>query len=303
MFIGAHRGFGCTDHDFYQPLRNIAGTPVENTYESVEKAFAHGAGYVEIDAVMSADDVLFILHNVVPKDHFFTPEIPAGLLNQMNFADIIRYKTGRLANGVIARLDDILKLVAEKAPASSPFAINIEIKGVQGSNQNFETNDYLKRLADAVKQSPLAESRVLFSSFSLQNIIAMSHLLPQAQYGMLFAERTEGRPIYADHQDDFRYRYLVFNAAEFKKMQDIWQAEADRAAKLSFVHPEIVTVTPDMMRVTGEAKMGMNAWALFEELTDARKALYRQVKAEATQQNVPFTVITDYIDELIAILT
>ena len=91
MFIAGHRGFGCTDHNFYQSIRDIQNLPVENTLESIEKAFKAGVKYIETDAVMSKDGVLFALHNVVPTDHFFGVEMPTRKLNELNFKDIAKY--------------------------------------------------------------------------------------------------------------------------------------------------------------------------------------------------------------------
>src|SRR6218665_2753794 len=116
LAIGGHRGLGCTDHDFYQKLRDIANLPVENTAESVQAAFVGRADYVEIDAVMSADGVLFTLHNVVVKDHFFGATFPSAPLNTLPFADIATFKTGRHANGRIAPLSEVLSVVAKHSP-------------------------------------------------------------------------------------------------------------------------------------------------------------------------------------------
>lgn len=61
FLLGGHRGFGCTDHPHFQTIRDIATLPAENTLESVEKAFANGAQFVEIDAVPTADGEIVVL--------------------------------------------------------------------------------------------------------------------------------------------------------------------------------------------------------------------------------------------------
>lgn len=296
--LGGHRGFGCTDHDFYQDKRDIASLPVENTLASIKAAFEAGADYVETDAVMSADGVIFALHNVVPKDHFFAADMPADLLNKMPFDAIGAYHAGRYQNGVLARMSDILDYIATIDPATLPWAVNIEIKGVQGSGQNYEENDYLKNLARLVEQSALPVERVLFSSFSLENIIRMSHLLPQAKYGMLFADQQDARGIYSNYRDNPRFQYLPFNADHADLVINIWQQEAQRDAKLEYAHPEIMTVTPDMVSYAAKRHLGLNVWALFEKPDQDRMAYYRNTALCADEKNVPFTAITDYIADM-----
>lgn len=295
LAVGGHRGFGCTDHDFYQAWRDIAALPVENTVESVKAAFAAGVDYVEIDAVMSADGEIFTLHNVVPADHFFGAA-PAGLLNTLPFADIARFKTGRHATGRVAPLPEMLALIHDISPATLPWDVNIEIKGVQGSGQPVETNDFIARLAAVVQASPLPVERVLFSSFALHNIAAMSHVLPEAQYGMLFGDKPDPRPIYTDRQDDPACQYLPYTGAYADRTMALWREGAARGVPLGYFHPEFASLTPDSVMLADRHAVGINSWALFEEMTPARHAAYMRLAEACQAEDVPLTVITDYID-------
>ncbi|MFN7113046.1 MAG: glycerophosphodiester phosphodiesterase [Alphaproteobacteria bacterium] len=294
--IGGHRGYGCTDHDFYQTRRDIAALPVENTAESVAAAFAAGADYVEIDAVMSADGVVFTLHNVVVADHFFGKTQPAAPLNTLPFKEITRFKTGRHVNGRIAPLSEIMALIARVSPKTLLWDVNIEIKGVQGANQPLETNDFIKRIAAVVKDSPVPAARVLFSSFALQNIIAMSRELPAAQYGMLFGDKPDARPIYADRRDDMTCQYLPYNAAALTAVMAAWQDSAAKGAVLGYAHPEFASLSPDTIMLAEGRGLGINSWALFEEMTPQRHGAYLQLAEACEAEGVPFSVITDYID-------
>jgi glycerophosphoryl diester phosphodiesterase len=303
--LGGHRGLGCTDHDKYQAIRDIANLPVENTKDSIVAAFTEqGADYIETDAVMSSDKILFTIHNVVPKDHFFGASKPDDQfrLNKMNFTDIAKYKTGRHNNGAITPFLETLDAIAAVDPKTLPWVINIEIKGVQGSGQNYEDNGYLDILAETVKESKIPADRVLWSSFSLQNIITMSQHFPQSHYGMLFAEQGEVKPIYADHREDFRYQYLQFDHSSVLHVQDTWKAEAHKDAKLGYMHPEILTVTKQKIDVMGKRGLGINAWALFENIKEeGRLDLYKRLAKHAVEKDVPFTVITDYLPEMKAL--
>jgi glycerophosphoryl diester phosphodiesterase len=298
--LGGHRGFGCTDHDFYQTLRDTLHLPPENTIESIRMAFEHGADYVEIDAMQSADGKIFVLHNVLPEDHFFDPQMrPSAKLNTLSFAEIQKYTTGRSRMGRVSLLDDVLNVIADLDPKTLSWAVNIEIKGVQGSRQAYERTNFLEKLADTVKTSPLDPTRVLFSSFTPQNILRMSHLLPQTSFGMLFCEHNlPYRPIYADHWLDSRYQYLQFNAGTVEEIVDLWQKEAHPEALLGFLHPEAQTVTDEMIDITTGLGMGLNTWARFEQLDDSRRNHYKHLAQYAHARNVPFTVITDYLPEM-----
>lgn len=296
--LGGHRGMGCTDHDFYQDKRDIASLPVENTLESIKAAFENGADYIETDAVMSADGVLFTIHNVVPKDHFFADDRPRDLLNTLPYAEISPYKTGRYNNGTVARLDDVLNHIAAVDPRTLPWSINIEIKGVQGSGQDYEENDYLHKLVKTVENSALGTDRILFSSFSLENIIRVSHALPSAHYGMLFSEKDQPRGIYRNHTDDFRYQYLPFKTDSIRQVLEQWQKAAHPSARLEYLHPEIMTVTPDIIYNIAQMNLGLNVWALFEQLDAARLDYYRNIMECTAKSGVALTIITDYLPEM-----
>lgn len=296
--IGGHRGMGCTDHDFYQSLRNISGLPVENTLASIEAAFAAGADYVETDAVMSGDGVLFTLHNVVPKDHFFDQAAPTTLLNTLPFDQIAGFSTGRPFTGKIDTLQSVLARISGVTPRTLPWDVNVEIKGVQGSGQPYETNDYLQRLADTVQKSGLAIDRVLFSSFSLQNIMSMSRLLPGAQYGMLFAEKPEPRAIYADRGDDMAFQYLPFTPDFIGGVFGRWQRDAAPGVPLKYLHPEVMTISPAALTACHGKGVGINCWAIFEELAPERQQHYLALVARCDAAGVPLTIITDYIPEM-----
>ncbi len=301
MLIGGHRGLGCTDHDFYQDLRPVRDLPVENTSESIVAAFAAGADYVEVDAVMSSDDVIFTLHNVVPRDHFFGPVVPPDVLNHLPFSEIERYYTGRGQNGTVSALDHVLRVVEAHDPKTAPFAINIELKGVQGSGQPYEANDFLQAVATTIAETKFPVERILFSSFALKNITSMSHLLPNARYGMLFAEDEYARSIYADHVDDVSYQYLPFDPAYLGRVLDHWAMDGSDLAKLSYLHPEVQSITSAMIAEAGKLGLGINCWALFEKMTEKRIEKYRAAGKECAAEKVFFSVITDYISEMKAV--
>lgn len=306
ILLAGHRGLGCTDHDFYQDVRDIPNLPVENTVGSIDAAFDANAAYVEIDVVETKDKHLIVLHNVVGKDHFFGVNIPPDLLNTMTLADIRQYKTGRNGMGEVALFADVLDVVSQKAPGTAPWKINVELKHLAGSNQAYADDGFFDNVAHVVHASSLRESDILFSSFGFINIQNMSHRLPNAHYGQLCREYKDGDDvepveggIYTDYRNDPRYCYRPFNLKTIETVQADWTAHAHPDARLGYFNPEIMTIHPSLITAIAKRDMGLNAWSLFETTPDrARLDMYARVAAECTRQNVPLTIITDYLPEM-----
>lgn len=296
--LGGHRGAGCTDHSFYQDERNIGQMPVENTLDSFALAFQQGAGYVELDAVPTRDGKVITIHNVVPKDHFSGEDMPPQMLNQMDYRDIARYSTGRFGKGQVPLLCSVFDIVARHAPKTGDVSVNVELKGGQGSGQPYETCAFLENVARIVRDSAVPLDRVLFSSFSFENILRMSYLLPGARFGMLFNETNESAPIYADHQNDPHYRYLPFDQKNINHVIDSWRELADPSARLRYAHPETATITAELVAHLAERGMGINAWDYLRAFDDQLVQRYKAVHGMCQAANVPVTFITDYIPEM-----
>jgi len=296
--IGGHRGYGCTDEDFYQDIRNPYTSPEENTLEGIKAGFQAGADFVELDVVMSQDDVVFLLHKVVPKYHFFEDKIPPSVLNHMDFADILKYKSGRKKLMSVTKLSEALTVVAEMDPHTLPWSLCIEIKGVQGTNQPYEENNFIEALAETVKQSGFPEERILWSSFSLQNVIQISHYFPKSSYSMLFTETDFFQKIYANKGVDFRYVELPFEKRFIDFVIKTWAEEANKETSLDYLHPEIMTITPEKMDYLYDLGLSMNSWAYKEKWNDPFINQYKKIIAYAREKNYNMNVITDFVDQM-----
>lgn len=291
MILGGHRGMGCTDDAFFA-FRAPDTLPVENTLLSFQRAFDLGADYVECDAVLSADGVAFCLHNVVPSDHFFTTPAPSRPLNQMDWADIAGLNVGRAGGGKIARLEDVLAYVSGLEIRGfeingAGWIINIELKGVLGSGQDNDSAHLVAGVYEAVRASGIDVRRVLFSSFALSNILAMKALLPEAKYGMLFAEKDENSPLYNGGED--RYLSLTPNNLDF----------VFGRMGPCYVHPEITTMDAHILeRARDLGVLGVNIWAYKEKLDEGRIRLYERVQNLCEQAGLKYSVITDYLTQM-----
>jgi glycerophosphoryl diester phosphodiesterase len=300
--LGGHRGYGCTDHEFFA-FRELTNLPVENTRASLSRAFQAGADYVEFDAVTSADGVAFVLHNVVPTDHFFGAHKPPRLLNKMAWADIQPFRCGRHANGEVATLADVLGDLKDLAPRATPWTVDIELKGVQGSGQPCDAEALVETVARTVAEVGISPARVLFSSFALTSITAMARRFSDAHYAMLFSPRPHPHPIYTDRWDDPACTYLPFTGEAIAQTLSLWARDVGTSARLGYVHGEAAAIGPEHIAAAARHGVGINSWGLFEALDDARAALYRRLVAECAAQGVGYTIMTDYLPEMRALFS
>ena len=290
--LGGHRGSGCSDAEFFS-FRDLAGLPVENTLASIKAAFQTGADFIETDAIMSCDGEILLLHNVKPEDHFFGKTRPLKNLNKLNFESFKDLPTGRSSRGKIATLTELLQLLPELDPQTTPFGLNLEIKGVQGSGQAYENNEFLKNIAKTIERSRYPARRILFSSFCLENILTLSKLIPTANFGILYSEKSTVQAIYSDKQNNFNFNYLPADIKTAGKVTEIWGTDS----KLYFI-PEITTITPEFIEFSAKHSAGLISWAWQEKLTEDRVKLYQQILLQTKSANLPFYIITDYLKEI-----
>lgn len=292
LIIGGHRGAGCTDKPFYQ--HRASQVPSENTLESIRHAFTLGADYVEVDVTISQDGVPICVHNVIPQDHFFGSSIPKDPLNKLDYNKILSYPAGRSGQGRIASLAEVIELISEIATEDLSWSVNLELKGVQGANQAWEGETFLKSVASVIAKGPLRPDRILWSSFALRNIILMSHLMPQSKFGFLFSEGKSSE-IYCDHTEDPCFRHLPFNLKWASKIISIWTDEAHPSSHLGYLHPEIKSISDEMLLFAKERGLGINSWPHRENLTTERLKIYENLIERCRELGIPLTIITDEI--------
>ena len=291
ILLGGHRGMGCTDHArFAWRGRDV---PAENTLESVAAAFAAGADFVEIDVVPTADGQVAVIHNVTPRDHFFGPDVPGPPLNMLRWRDFKDIPVGRNGNGRVCLLAEMLALVASKAPAGRPFAVNIELKGVRKSGQPWEGEGFVEAVAKVVRGGPLEVGRVLFSSFALRHVVLMAERLPQARYGMLFGEAQTPETMYGMDGDVFDLQNLPFEIAYVEQCAHEFARLVTNGAKLGSLHPEVGTLSDKMFVELGRKGWSFNTWGLFERVDGARRERYARLAEISRAEGIGLGFITD----------
>jgi glycerophosphoryl diester phosphodiesterase len=293
--FGGHRGSGCTDSAHARGWRAREGKPPENTLDSMARAFEEGADFVEVDVLRTQDEELVVTHSNRLSEHVWGQEPRAPYVGDLTWRELEVLRTGPQRNGRIPTLEQVLELAAKQGSGreASDFVLNIEIKDVKGTEAPKAVRPSLvELLARKVRAHRLPVRRIVFSSFALSDLMALSKELPEARLGLLFAEddpEVLGQDIYPA-SPEAHARYLRFTS---EALQD-----AARRVQLEFVHPELHTLTPEAMRTVSELKLGMNCWAMHERPpAEDRAAISRAIRL-AREHHVRLGLITDFVPEL-----
>lgn len=296
--IGGHRGFGCTDHDAFIHRLGVREAPAENTLESVQLAFQSGADFVEIDVVQSLDEQLLVTHSVNPGDHFFGPDTPRSPLNRLPWSTISRFEVGRYQKGRISTLDEVLNYIAKFKRQDTPFLVNIEIKGTQGAGETRDPDSFIRNIAAHVSRSGVDPRAILFSSFCLQSIVDLANILPGCRYAILFSEKAEPADCYPDSGGALSLSYLPFDRVMVAYTRAFFSSHVKNGARLTYLHPEITTVSADDCLHACKSGFALNTWALFETLNEDRRALYRTLALLSKKHSFEIGFITDSVPEM-----
>lgn len=293
--LGGHRGSGCTDSPHARASPARAGKPPENTLDSIARAWADGADFVEVDVLRTRDDVLVVTHSNRLSDHVLTQEPRGPYAGDLEWKELEALRTGPQGDGRIPTLAQVLELAAKQAERKGPsdFVLNIEIKDVKDTDAPKHVPgrpSLVELLARQVRAHRLPLAQVVFSSFALSDLIALKRVLPEARLGMLFdVSEYAGKEVYPVAPEPHA-RYLPFTPEALR--------EAAREVRLEFAHPELHTLTPEAMRTVAELGLGLNCWALRESPPgEDAPAIARAVEL-AREHRVRLGLITDFVPRM-----
>jgi len=146
----------------------------ENTIVAFQTAIKQGAAGIELDAKLSADDQVVVIH-----DQTVDRTTPAsGKVSEMTAEELSKLDAGSHFNPAfhearIPTLEEVFATVGDQ------LLINIELTNYAAPN-----NDLPQRVAELVSQYKLQKS-VLFSSFNPIALIRIRRLLPEIPIGLL----------------------------------------------------------------------------------------------------------------------
>jgi glycerophosphoryl diester phosphodiesterase len=161
--------------------RGACALAPENTIASFKLAVEHGADFIELDAKLSSDGEVMVIHDqTVDRTTNGT-----GRVNQLTLAQLKALDAGskfnkKFAGEKIPTLDEVFKTVGKQ------IFVNVEL-----TNYTSKNDDLVKKVVAVVKANKM-EDRVLFSSFLPRNLVKAHELLPQAPVAILCLEAIPG---------------------------------------------------------------------------------------------------------------
>jgi len=161
--------------------RGASAFAPENTLSAFKLAVAHGANAVELDAKLSNDGRVVVIHDqTLKRTAGVDGRVRDFLLSDLKTLDVGSFFDSRFSGEMIPTLDEVFEEVGRK------LLVNVEIT-------NYETpNDLLpEKIAEIVKSHGV-QDRVHFSSFNPNNLIRIKKLLPECPIGLLTPVNLSG---------------------------------------------------------------------------------------------------------------
>lgn len=154
--------------------RGSCANAPENTLPSFELAVQHKADAIELDAKLSKDGVVVVIHDQT-VDRTTTG---SGKVNELTLEELKRLDAGSFFgnefNGAtIPTLDEVFESIGRKV------IVNVEL-----TNYKSRRDRLVEKVVEVVKNHHM-EERVLFSSFFAGNLAKAHALLPQVPSALL----------------------------------------------------------------------------------------------------------------------
>ncbi len=153
----------------------------ENTLESFQLAFEQGTDAVELDAKLSADGEVVVIHDAT-VDRTTNGQ---GRVSNLKLADLRQLDAGSFFSGKyrgakIPTLNEVFEAVGKKG------MINVEL-----TNYYAGRDDLAEKVCALVKKHGL-QDRIIFSSFFGYNLKKTAQLLPEVPRGLLALDGWKG---------------------------------------------------------------------------------------------------------------
>lgn len=234
--------------------RGASADAPENTLAAFELAVAEGADAIELDAKLSADGHVVVIHDVsVERTTDGRGAVGHLSLAQLKALDAGSFFSEKFAGERIPTLEEVFETVGRRA------LINIEL-----TNYASPLDDLPEKVVDLVKRFGLVE-QVIFSSFHPLNLLRVRRWLPQAATGLLAFIGAAGAwarspiggwiasPYLHPHYSDVNWR-LVERLHRAGRRLNVWTvnepAEMERLFRLQV--DGIFTDNPSLARRTLE---------------------------------------------------
>lgn len=166
--------FNNISHPIIFGHRGACAHAPENTVASFKLAVEQGADFVELDAKLSLDGQVMVIHDQTVE----RTTNGVGKVNQLTRAQLKEMDAGSkfdimYAGEKIPTLDEVFKAVGKD------IFVNVEL-----TNYSSQTDELIPKVAEVVKANQM-ENRVIFSSFLPGNLKRIHSLIPQAPVAIL----------------------------------------------------------------------------------------------------------------------
>jgi glycerophosphoryl diester phosphodiesterase len=154
--------------------RGACALAPENTISSFKLAVEHGADFIELDAKLSLDGEVMVIHDqTVDRTTDGTGRVNQLTCTQLQVLDAGRKFDKKFEGEKIPTLDEVFKAVGKQ------IYVNVELTNYASKN-----DDLVKKVVGVIKSNQM-EKRVLFSSFLPRNLKLAHAMLPEAQVAIL----------------------------------------------------------------------------------------------------------------------
>ncbi len=171
--------------------RGACALAPENTISSFELAVTHQTDAVELDAKLSKDGVVMVIHDpTLERTTNGTGKVNEHTLAELKALDAGSKFNAKYAGEKIPTLEEVFEAVGKKV------LVNVEL-----TNYSSPKDDLIAKVAEVVKRQKM-QDRVLFSSFIPKNLKMMKELLPDTPVALLCLEGLGGmfsRSIFLTH--------------------------------------------------------------------------------------------------------
>ena len=202
-------------HVDYEGHRGARGLRPENTLPAFDRALELGVDTLEMDVMLTADDVLIVHH-----DEHLNPDItrdptgayvtaPTPAVHALTFADVERYDVGRIREGTayatrfaeqqgadgvrIPTLAEVFALAERRAPGRIHY--NIEIKTTPARPEDTAPPEHVAdKLVAEIRAAGVA-SRVMVQSFDWRGLRRVAAIAPELPRSCLTDAETVAPPV------------------------------------------------------------------------------------------------------------
>jgi glycerophosphoryl diester phosphodiesterase len=172
-------------HELPRPIlfahRGACAHAPENTLESFQLAFEQGTDAVELDAKLSTDGEVVVIHDAsVDRTTNGHGRVRDLKLSEMQALDAGSFFSEKYRGAKIPSLNEVFEAVGKKG------MINVELTNYYGRRDNLA-----EKVCMLVKKYAL-QSRIIFSSFFAYNLKITAQLLPEVPRGLLALDGWKG---------------------------------------------------------------------------------------------------------------